>query len=109
MSNNIPKLAVCIRNTSSWGHVKPEFKFDSNKFNKSSVLKNLPLMSPKIHALLEKIKALDEEDMRRDGKYYKHIIYSDVDGTNGAKMVASSMIANDYTLIYNNGIIKKYK
>jgi superfamily II DNA or RNA helicase len=107
MSNNIPKLAVCIRNTSSWGHVKPEFKFDSNKFNKSSVLKNLPLMSPKIHALLEKIKALDEEDMRRDGKYYKHIIYSDVDGTNGAKMVASSMIANDYTLIYNNGIIKK--
>lgn len=107
MTNNIPKLALCIRNTSSWGHVKAEFKFDSNKFNKSSVLKNLPLMSPKIHSLIEKIKMLDEEDMKRDGKYYKHIIYSDVDGTNGAKMVASSMIANDYTLIYNNGILKK--
>jgi superfamily II DNA or RNA helicase len=104
---SIPKIATCIRNTSSWGHVKAEFKFDSNKFNKNSVLKNLPLMSPKIHALIEKIKVLDEEDMRREGKYYKHIIYSDVEGTNGAKMVASSMIANDYTLIYNNGVLKK--
>ena len=63
-------------------------------------------MSPKIHALLEKIKALDEEDMRRDGKYYKHIIYSDVDGSSGAKMVASAMIANNYKPIYNKGVIK---
>jgi hypothetical protein len=63
-------------------------------------------MSPKIHSLIEKIKMLDEEDMKRDGKYYKHIIYSDVDGNNGAKMVASSMIANNYNLVYNNGIIK---
>jgi hypothetical protein len=106
MSNNIPKRALCIRNTSSWAHVKAEFKFDSPRFNKTSVIKNLPLMSPKIHALIEKIKILDEEDMKRDGKYYKHIIYSDVDGNSGAKMVASSMIANDYILIYNNGILK---
>ena len=74
MSNNIPKRALCIRNTSSWAHVKAEFKFDSPRFNKTSVIKNLPLMSPKIHALIEKIKILDEEDMKRDGKYYKHII-----------------------------------
>ena len=106
MSNNIPKRALCIRNTSSWAHVKAEFKFDSPRFNKTSVIKNLPLMSPKIHALIEKIQILDEEDMKRDGKYYKHIIYSDVDGNSGAKMVASSMIANDYILIYNNGILK---
>lgn len=107
MSNNIPKKAICIRNTSSWGHVKSEFKFDSAKFNKNNLLKNLPVMSPKIYTLLEKIKILDAEDMKRDGKYYKHIIYSDVDGNSGAKMVASSMIANNYTLIYNNGILKK--
>jgi hypothetical protein len=106
MNNNIPKIASCIRNTSTWAHVKSEYKFDSKKFNKTKFINDLPLMSPKIHALIEKIKTLDDIDMKRDGKYYKHIIYSDVDGNNGAKMVASSMIANNYNLIYNNGIIK---
>ena len=37
MNNNIPKKALCIRNTSTWAHVKPEYKFDSGKFNKESV------------------------------------------------------------------------
>ena len=49
-------------------------------------------MSPKIHAMLNKIKELDAEDMSNDGKYYKHIIYSDVTGVNGAKM--NSIIIN---------------
>lgn len=101
--SKIPKDAICIRNTSTWAHVKPNHKFDSAKFNKEEVLQDLPLMSPKIHAMLNKIKELDAQDMSNDGKYYKHIIYSDVTGVNGAKMVASSLIANEYQLIYNKG------
>ena len=101
--DKLSKEAQCIRNTATWAHVKPTHKFDSSKFNKNEVLNDLPIMSPKIHAMLNKIKELDAEDMNKDGKYYKHIIYSDVTGTNGAKMVASSMIANDYVLSYNNG------
>lgn len=101
--SKIPKEATCIRNTSTWAHVKPNHKFDSAKFNKEEVLRDLPLMSPKIHAMLNKIKELDAEDMSNDGKYYKHIIYSDVTGVNGAKMVASSLIANEYQLVYNKG------
>lgn len=103
----IPKDAICIRNTSSWAHVRPYHKFDSPKFNKDEVLKDIPLMSPKIHAMLNKIRELDEEDMKNDGKYFKHIIYSDVAGVNGAKMVASSMVAYDYQLIYNKGTFVK--
>jgi len=101
--SKIPKEATCIRNTSTWAHVKPNHKFDSAKFNREDVLQDLPLMSPKIHAMLNKIKELDAEDMSNDGKYYKHIIYSDVTGVNGAKMVASSLIANEYQLVYNKG------
>jgi superfamily II DNA or RNA helicase len=101
--SKIPKEAICIRNSSTWAHVKPNHKFDSVKFNREEVLNDLPLMSPKIHALLNKIKELDAEDMSNEGKYYKHVIYSDVAGVNGAKMVASSMIAKDYQLIYNMG------
>jgi superfamily II DNA or RNA helicase len=106
MNNNIPKKALCIRNTSTWGHIKPQYKFDSDKFNADSVLKDLPIMSPKINYMLDKIKELDEKDMASEGKYYKHIIYSDVDGSSGAKMVASAMIANNYKPIYNKGVIK---
>ena len=106
MNNNIPKKALCIRNTSTWAHVKPEYKFDSDKFNKESVLKDLAFMSPKINYMLNKIKELDEKDMAADGKYYKHIIYSDVEGSNGAKMLASAMIANNFKPVYNNGVIK---
>ena len=101
--SKIPKEAICIRNTSTWAHVKPNHKFDSAKFNREEVLQDLPLMSPKIHAMLNKIKELDALDMSNDGKYYKHIIYSDVTGVNGAKMVASSLIANEYQLVYNKG------
>ena len=107
MSNKIPKEAVCIRNTSSWAHIKPEHKFDSPKFDKNVVMMDLPNMSPKMDALIEKIRQLDDEDAKVYGKYYKHIIYSDVGGVNGAKMIASALIANGFTLVYNNGFALK--
>jgi len=94
--------ALCIRNTGTWANVKPEHKFDSAKFKKEVVLKDLHLLSPKIDEMIKRINKLDEQDMEIDNKYYKHIIYSDVSGVYGAKMVASSLIANDFSLVYSN-------
>jgi len=94
--------ALCIRNTGTWANVKPAHKFDSPKFDKDIVKKDLYLLSPKIDEMIKKINLLDEQDMINDNKYYKHIIYSDVSGVYGAKMVASSLIANDFSLVYSN-------
>ena len=94
--------AICIRNTGTWANVKPEHKFDSGKFNKETVLNDLPMLSPKIYNMIKKINELDEQDMAADNKYYKHIIYSDISGVHGAKMVASSLIANNFSLVYSN-------
>jgi hypothetical protein len=94
--------AICIRNTGTWANLKPEHKFDSGKFNKQTVLNELPMLSPKIYNMIKKINDLDEQDMAADNKYYKHIIYSDIAGVYGAKMVASSLIANNFTLVYSN-------
>ena len=94
--------ALCIRNTATWAQVKPEHKFDSSKFKKSIVSGELHFLSPKIDAMIKKIADLDAKDMATDNKYYKHIIYSDIPGVYGAKMVASSLIANDYTLVYTD-------
>jgi hypothetical protein len=94
--------AICIRNAGTWANVKPEHKFDSGKFNKEMVLNDLPMLSPKIYDMIKRINELDEQDMAVDNKYYKHIIYSDIAGVHGAKMVASSLIANNFSLVYSN-------
>ena len=94
--------ALCIRNAGTWANVKPEHKFDSGKFNKEMVLNDLPMLSPKIYDMIKRINELDEQDMAVDNKYYKHIIYSDIAGVHGAKMVASSLIANNFSLVYSN-------
>ena len=94
--------AICIRNAGTWANVKPEHKFDSGKFNKEMVLNDLPMLSPKIYNMIKKINELDEQDMAADNKHYKHIIYSDIAGVHGAKMVASSLIANNFSLVYSN-------
>jgi hypothetical protein len=94
--------ALCIRNTGTWANVKPVHKFDSHMFDKDIVKRDLHLLSPKIDEMIKKINLLDEQDMINDNRYYKHIIYSDVSGVYGAKMVASSLIANDFSLVYSN-------
>jgi hypothetical protein len=94
--------ALCIRNTGTWANIKPEHKFDSLKFDKDIVKRDLQFLSPKIDEMIKNINLLDEQDMINDNKYYKHIIYSDVSGVYGAKMVASSLIANDFSLVYSN-------
>ena len=94
--------ALCIRNTGTWANVKPVHKFDSPMFDKDIVRRDLHLLSPKIDEMIKKINLLDEQDMINDNRYYKHIIYSDVSGVYGAKMVASSLIANDFSLVYSN-------
>ena len=63
MNNKISKDALCIRNTSSWAHVKPEHKFDSSKFNPDVVNADLINMSPKIDALIKKIYSLDGSNL----------------------------------------------
>ena len=63
--NKIPKNATCIRNTSSWGDLKAEYKFDSPSFNKNNILTKLPILSPKMNVLLKKIQELDEEVQER--------------------------------------------
>ena len=97
--------ADCVRKVSNWSNIKPVHKFEKSTFNKDSVLEDIPITSPKMKALLEKINQLDEEDMKREGKLFKHFIFSDVkQGGYGAKIIASSLIASGYNLVYNRSL-----
>ena len=91
----------CIRKKSNWTKSDNQYKLDSDTFNPKLLLKDIKSHSPKLDALLKKIKELDRADMKRDGTLYKHFIFCDVKSSaNGARMIASAFIANDYTLGY---------
>ena len=91
----------CIRKKSNWTKSDNQYKLDSDTFNPKLLLKDIKSHSPKLDALLKKIKELDKTDMKRDGTLYKHFIFCDVKSSaNGARMIASAFIASDYTLGY---------
>ena len=91
----------CIRKKSNWSKVNPKFKIDSNEFDPEFFLKNMPSHSPKLVELLKNIESLDKKDMKKDGHMYKHFIFCDLKSSGqGAKMLASALIANGYHLGY---------
>lgn len=98
------KKAKCIRNTSTWSHIEKNQKFDTPGFKQKTVIENLNAYSPRMFKLMENIQELDKQDLEENGKLFKHVIYSDVQGIYGSKMVASVLLANDYKMCYNKNL-----
>jgi hypothetical protein len=99
--NEIVFDSDCIRKKSNWTKSDPRNKLDSDSFNPNLLLKSMKHKSPKLYALLKKIKELDHADMKRDKKHYKHFIFCDVKSSNqGARMLASAFVSSDFTLGY---------
>jgi hypothetical protein len=91
----------CIRKKSNWTKSEPNNKLDSDVFNPNLLLKSIKHKSPKLHALLKKIKELDQADMKRDKTNYKHFIFCDVKSSSqGARMLASAFVASGFNLGY---------
>ena len=94
------KVANCIKERANWGVLKQEHRFDHKSFNPAKTKKDLLNASPKLTALLNKIKELDEQDMKKHGKLFKHFIYSDVKSAYGAKLIASGLTAAGFKHAY---------
>ena len=93
--------APCIREVENWSSYENSHRLDHSSFNPSHVQKNLAIWAPKMAILLKKIEQLDQEDMKRDGHLYKHLIFSDLKTNGGAKSIASALLANGYSLVYD--------
>jgi hypothetical protein len=98
------KKAKCIRNTSTWSYIEKTQKFDTPEFNKEDIINNIDKYSPRILKLFEKIQELDKKDLINNNKLFKHVIYSDVQGIYGSKMVTAVFIANNYNLCYDKNL-----
>lgn len=90
---------ACSREVINYSSIELTDRFDKPKFNGDKLLSKLYINSPKMLALLEKIRQLDKADYTREKKLYKHFIFSDIKKGYGAKIIASSLIAAGYDLV----------
>ena len=91
------KKSSCVRKIENWTNIKRYHRFDKSSFDPELLLDDIVFMSPKLTTMLDKIKELDTKDMNREGKLYKHFIFSDVkEGGYGSKIIASALSAHGY-------------
>lgn len=91
------KKSSCVRKIENWTNIKRYHRFDKASFEPELLLDDIVFMSPKLTTMLDKIKELDTKDMNKEGKLYKHFIFSDVkEGGYGSKIIASALSAHGY-------------
>ena len=92
------KTALCLKEAGNWGKLEKKHKFDNKEFDEKEVKIDL---SPKMSALLENIRKLDENDMKEHGHLFKHFIYSDIKSAFGAKLIASVLSSDGFKHAYS--------
>ena len=92
---------MCVRNTSNWATVEKHHKFDSPDFDAIQTADDIKTRSPKLHKILKNIRKLDKEDQSQHGRKFKHFIFSDIKGAQGAKAIASGLLAEGYHMGYD--------
>jgi hypothetical protein len=91
----------CVRKKSNWSKTAPEHKFDGLNFEPDILEQDIHSHSAKLESLLKRIEALDKRDMEKDGRLYKHFIFSDLKmGSYGARLIAAALISKGMTLGY---------
>lgn len=105
MDNDEDRIAKCVRQVANMSRVNASMLMDTKVFNVSLLQQMIPRGAPKLVALFEKIAALDAQDLKRDKKLYKHIIFTDSDSSNyGAKLLASAFVAYGFVPAFTKGL-----
>lgn len=94
------KIATCIKETGNWSKLEKYHRFDNPEFSSDKVVQDIETSAPKLKALMDKIKELDKQDMKKHGKLFKHFIYSDVKSAYGAKLIAGALASHGFTHAY---------
>jgi hypothetical protein len=89
----------CVRKKAALSKLPVHWKIDHAKFDPAKVKKDLPTMSASYTELFKLIKAADKKDMDKDGRTYKHAIFTDIKGFGlGSKAIAAAFLANGYRM-----------
>lgn len=91
--NENDKMLNCLRGVANFSTSKDIYMYDSPNFDKDQFMENLDILSPKLKAMSEMIEKQDSQDMKKEGKLYKHCIYTDLRSSYGIRILGSLMIA----------------
>jgi hypothetical protein len=96
------KKAACIRKVSNFTDIKPYNIIDKKVFDADITKLYIDNgASPKLKTLLEKINELDQKDMEKSGKLFKHIIFTDLNKSQyGAKLIAGALVAHGLKMCF---------
>ncbi len=96
----ITKFASCVRDMAATAPYKRSMLFNAPDWEAPDV-QQLSYMSSKFRTLLETIQRVDEEDMKKHGKLFKHFIFTDLRGAAyGAKAIGTFLAANGYDMLF---------
>ena len=96
------KTAECVRHTMNWSNMKRNNIFGKSAFDSEAIRQDISKSSPKLEALIKKIRSIDEQDLKKRGTLFKHVIFSDVTKRGyGAKIIASALHAFGFTHAYD--------
>lgn len=98
MTYDVEPIASCIRNVANFSVMKPAYLMERPDFHPELLKLTIPMASPKLETLFEKIAQLDAKDQRQTGKLFKHMIFTDVHNSQyGVKLLASAFAAKGFT------------
>jgi hypothetical protein len=96
----ITKFASCIREIAATVPYKRKMLFNAPDWQAPDI-QQLSLMSSKFRTLLETIRRVDEADMKKYGRHFKHFIFTDLrSAAYGAKAIGTFLAANGYELLF---------
>lgn len=99
------KQAECVRTVANWSIADKVVAYDHSSFDEQKMLELMPVASPKMEALFNKIRELDEADQRDHGKLFKHMIFTDIKSSAyGAKLLAGAFKAKGFTAAYDKSL-----
>jgi len=100
---SISKKGDCIRNVANYTKQDVTDKFDKSNLNIKTFADNIAIKTPKLEELISNINRLDEEDKKKYGKMFKHVIYTDLrKSASGAKMIAVGLLTNGFKNVYDS-------
>lgn len=95
--------ADCVRQVANWAKIQKHHRFDSINYDITKTNLELPVVSPKMRQLFDIIRQLDNNDIERENKVFKHFIFSDLQGQgHGSKIIASALISEGFSPIFRD-------
>ena len=92
--------ATCLLHAANLIKTDDAYNVDRSGFDKTKMLNDMPMVAPKLHTLMEKIKELDESDMRTHGQKFKHFIFTNQDRDYGLRLVVGAFMSYGYPLAF---------